>query len=84
MLVSAMESGNTYVNIHTQGIPDGEIRGQIKGTFVPVGGTTSFLTGSPGSSSGNITLVAGVSAALVVAIAAGGWYTRRRWLGSRS
>ncbi len=46
-----------------------------------VGGTTSFSIGDSSSSLGSIALLAaGVSAA--VAIAAGGWYTRRRWLGS--
>jgi hypothetical protein len=28
-LVAAMDSGETYVNVHTAGHPDGEIRGQI-------------------------------------------------------
>jgi hypothetical protein len=28
-LIDAMRAGNTYVNIHTQAIPAGEIRGQI-------------------------------------------------------
>ena len=47
-----------------------------------VGGTTSFITDGSGPS-GSIALLAGGVAA-VVAIVAGGWYTRRRWLGSRS
>ena len=46
-----------------------------------VGGTTSFLTGDSGSSTGTIALLAGGVAA-AVAIAASSWYTRRRWLGS--
>jgi hypothetical protein len=29
-LVQLLKSGNTYVNIHTETFPDGEIRGQIK------------------------------------------------------
>ena len=29
-LVSAFKSGDTYVNVHTDANPDGEIRGQIK------------------------------------------------------
>jgi len=29
-LVDEMRAGNTYVNVHTSGIPPGEIRGQIK------------------------------------------------------
>ena len=43
-----------------------------------VGGTTSFLTDGSGSS-GSIALFAGGVAA-IVALVAGGWYTRRRWL----
>jgi len=31
-LVAAMDSGETYVNIHTAQNPDGEIRGQIINT----------------------------------------------------
>ena len=27
--MTAMQNGETYVNIHTQKLPDGEIRGQI-------------------------------------------------------
>jgi len=46
---------------------------------VPVGGLTSFFS-DPGSSSGFALLAGGVAA--IVAITAGGWYTRRRWLGS--
>ena len=46
----------------------------------PVGGLTSFSSGS-GSSSGSIALFAG-GVATVVAIAASGWYARRRWLRS--
>jgi len=84
LAIAAMESGNTYVNVHTTaasgGVPSGEIRGQIE-TFVPVGGTTSYFAG--GSDASSAALIAGGAAALV-AIAAGGWYTRRRWLGSRS
>lgn len=29
-VVTAMQSGNTYVNVHTPGFPGGEIRGQIR------------------------------------------------------
>ncbi|HSF49211.1 MAG TPA: CHRD domain-containing protein, partial [Nitrososphaeraceae archaeon] len=28
-LITLMESGNTYVNVHSEPYPDGEIRGQI-------------------------------------------------------
>jgi hypothetical protein len=30
-LLDAMDSGDTYVNVHTNAHPDGEIRGQIRG-----------------------------------------------------
>lgn len=29
-MVDALESGNTYINVHTLGHPSGEIRGQIR------------------------------------------------------
>ena len=80
--ISAMETGGAYVNVHTQGIPGGEIRGQID-TLVQVGGTTSFLSESS-SSSGTIALLAGGVAAVAIIAATSAWYTRRRWLGSRS
>ncbi len=70
-----------YLNVHTAVNPGGEIRGQLE-PFVAVGGSTSFLTDSAGSNSSIALLAGGVAA--VVAIVAGGWYTRRRWLGSRS
>ena len=46
---------------------------------IPVGGVTSFYSGSS-SSSGSIALLAGGVAGVLVIAAAGGWYTRRRWL----
>ena len=48
-----------------------------------VGGTTAFLTSGSRSPTGSFAPLAGGVAA-VVAITAGGWYTRRRWLGDRS
>lgn len=50
---------------------------------VSVGGVTVFSNGS-GSSNGRIALLAGGVAAIVAIATVGGWYTRRRWLGSRS
>ena len=50
---------------------------------VPVGGTTSFLAGDSGSSSGSIALLV-TAVAAVMAIATGGWFARRRWLADRS
>ena len=29
-LVASINTGNNYVNVHTQGHPDGEIRGQLE------------------------------------------------------
>lgn len=55
-----------------------------KREIVAVGGTTSFLTGGSNSSSGNIALLSGGVAAFVAIVATSAWYTRRRWLGSRS
>lgn len=34
-LLEAMQRGNTYVNVHTTGNPEGEIRGQINFAFPP-------------------------------------------------
>ena len=34
-LVLAMSNGVTYVNVHTEANPDGEIRGQIKNALLP-------------------------------------------------
>jgi hypothetical protein len=34
-LAAAMDSGDTYVNVHTAENPDGEIRGQISNTDNP-------------------------------------------------
>ena len=50
----------------------------------PVGGTTSFLPGGSGLSSGSVALLAGGVAAMVAIATAGGWYTRKRWLADRS
>lgn len=36
-LINEMQTGNTYVNVHTDQYPGGEIRGQIKGNM-PMGG----------------------------------------------
>jgi hypothetical protein len=45
----------------------------------PVGGLAE-LPGAAGSSGPNYVLLAGLAAAAVVALAAGGWYARRRWV----
>ena len=42
-LAAAMDSGETYVNIHTATHPDGEIRGQISNTEKPAGSTNSTV-----------------------------------------
>ena len=52
------------------------------GTIARVGGVTSF-SGASGSS-GSIALLAGGVAVVMAIASAGGWYTRRRWLSSRS
>ena len=49
-----------------------------------VGGTTSFSADGSGPSAGGIALLVSGIAVVVAIGAAGGWYTRRRWLGSRS
>ena len=63
--------------------PDGSVITLLRNELRSVGGTTSFQTGGSGSPVGSIALLVGGVVAFV-AIAAGGWYTRRRWLGSRS
>jgi hypothetical protein len=45
-LAAAMDSDETYVNVHTTEHPDGEIRGQISNTEKPAGSTNSTI-GSP-------------------------------------
>lgn len=42
-LVTAMDSGETYVNVHTTEHPDGEIRGQITNTDKTAGATNSTV-----------------------------------------
>jgi hypothetical protein len=39
--ITALETGNTYINIHTVDFPGGEIRGQI--TVVPEPGSLGLL-----------------------------------------
>ena len=46
-LTAAMESGDTYVNVHTAAHQDGEIRGQLSNTDKPAG--SSNATGSSNS-----------------------------------
>ena len=43
-LAAAMDSGDVYVNVHTAGHPDGEIRGQIANTDKPAAGATTNST----------------------------------------
>jgi hypothetical protein len=55
------------------------IRGEEMATFSPVGGMAE-LPDSPASSAPNHALLAGAIATAVVALTAGAWYARRRWL----
>ncbi|MHB1400156.1 MAG: CHRD domain-containing protein [Trichloromonadaceae bacterium] len=43
--LAAIRAGNTYVNVHTGGVPSGEIRGQI-GNFVNLRAGTSGIVGN--------------------------------------
>jgi len=54
-LIAAMDSGDTYVNVHTAANPDGEIRGQIVNSEAP-GAETSTNETSTNSSVGFSTL----------------------------
>lgn len=54
-LITAMDSGDTYVNVHTAANPDGEIRGQIVNSEAP-GAETSTNETSTNSSVGFSTL----------------------------
>jgi hypothetical protein len=49
-LTAAMESGDTYVNVHTTEHPDGEIRGQLSNTDKAEQSSSSNSTGSSNSS----------------------------------
>lgn len=49
-LASSMNTGDTYVNVHTEKYPDGEIRGQIK-----VSGSNTTATTSNGVAATNMT-----------------------------
>ena len=62
---------------------EGEIDGLAMVVY-DVGGTTSFLAEGSGSSTGIIIGFAATAAIVVALVASGAWYTRRRWLGSRS
>lgn len=46
-LVSEMEAGNTYVNVHTEANPPGEIRGQIRVVQQPAAMTPQPAEGTP-------------------------------------
>jgi hypothetical protein len=50
---------------------------------MPVGGVAELpdVAASAGSSAGNYIVLAGLAAAGLAALGAGGWYARRRWLG---
>ena len=48
-LTAAMESGDTYVNVHTAAHQDGEIRGQLSNTDKPAQSGSSNFTGSSNS-----------------------------------
>ena len=45
-LIAAMDSGDTYVNVHTAANPDGEIRGQIFNSEAPAAETSANSTNS--------------------------------------
>ena len=74
------ENGEVYVTGSLNLGPTGNtgiVQRIVGGT--PVGGVTSFSSDS--SSSGSIALLA-IAVATLVAVASGGWYTRKRWLRS--
>lgn len=49
-LVAAMDSGDTYVNVHTAANPNGEIRGQIVNSEAPASTSTNSTNSSVGFS----------------------------------
>lgn len=64
-LVEAMLAGDTYINLHTEANPDGELRGQIAPAVV-VGGLPAAGSGGLADVGGGASIAAGVLAALSV------------------
>ncbi|MGH8936840.1 MAG: choice-of-anchor L domain-containing protein [Acidimicrobiia bacterium] len=57
-VLDALRAGDTYVNVHTQANPGGEIRGQVQAEDIPAAPSGSFVDDDDNIHEGNIEAIA--------------------------
>jgi hypothetical protein len=77
-LVAELAAGNTYVNVHTEANPGGEIRGQLSEVDAGVEQAERIDTGAGGTARTGFGSTGGVLAGVVAMVAAGIAIARRR------